>query len=295
MSSRRWSLVPFMLLAIPIGRGSAQVLPTPGSVESLREGSRFANPPMAGGTTAACPPPIVWWGTPYPGGYDPWFRPIAYPPPVVLVPGAAPYPMGHPLPGPTRGGDVQRWPESLPPRDPAPRSAVLNQQPPPSSVRRGDPEKAGRLITIGDRLFRAENLRRASERYGQALAIAPQSAAPRVRLAQLALIRGQYGEAANLFREAQAAEPGWLINAPDIQSIYGEPADFAAPLSRLETHLQVQPNDRDGWLVLGAQWYLSGRTRRAADIFLRLSDRAADPTLTAFLAASSPSAAPDQP
>ena len=40
------------------------------------------------------------------------------------------------------------------------------------------------------------------------------------------------------------AEPGWLVNAVDIQSVYGEPADFAKVIAKLETHLQKMPNDR---------------------------------------------------
>ena len=88
----------------------------------------------------------------------------------------------------------------------------------------------------------------------------PDSAAPQVRLAQIALVRGQYTEAANRLREAETAEPGWIVTAPDIQSIYGEPAEFARQLARLESHVQIHPDDRDAWLVLGAQWFLSGRT-----------------------------------
>ena len=79
-----------------------------------------------------------------------------------------------------------------------------------------------------------------------------------------------------------------LNSAPDIQSIYGEPGDFARHLARLESHLQVHPDDRDAWLVLGAEWYLSGRTARAADVFLRLYDpkRKPDIALSAFLHAT---------
>jgi cytochrome c-type biogenesis protein CcmH/NrfG len=142
------------------------------------------------------------------------------------------------------------------------------------------------LITLGDRHFRAKDLRRTTERYEQAVRADPGSAAARVRLAQVALVRGQFTEAANRLREALAAEPDWLARAPDIQDLYGEPSDFKDQVSKLERHLQVNPNDRDAWLVLGAQWFLSGRTRQAADVFLRLSDRRPDPTLAAFLDAS---------
>jgi len=143
-------------------------------------------------------------------------------------------------------------------------------------------------VTFGDRLFRAGNIHRAAERFEQAMNADQNAATPRVRLAQIALVRGQYAEAAHRYREAMTADPGWLINAPDIQSIYGEPSDFSKQIAKLEAHLQAHPNDRDAWFVLGAQWYLSGQSRKAADVFLRLTDREVDATLAAFLDASTP-------
>ncbi len=113
-------------------------------------------------------------------------------------------------------------------------------------------------MTFGDRLFRAGNLKKADERYHQALKAASNRAAPYLRLAQVALTRGNYAEAANRLREAETAEPGWLRTAADIQALYAEPADFAKQVSRLESHLQAHPDDRDAWLVLGAEWFLSG-------------------------------------
>lgn len=154
--------------------------------------------------------------------------------------------------------------------------------------KRTDPAKGGQLVTIGDRLFRVGNLKRAFERYEQAVRADPDAAAPRIRLAQVALVRGQFHEAADQVRGAVAAQPSWLAHAPDIQTIYGEPADFARQIAKLESRVLIEPNDRDAWLVLGAQLYLSGQTRRAGDIFLRLTDRKPDAALAAFLDASSP-------
>jgi hypothetical protein len=154
------------------------------------------------------------------------------------------------------------------------------------AARRRTLARAQERITLGDRLFRAGNLPRAVERYEQALRDDPDSAIPRVRLAQVALFRARYAEAAELLREAQTAQPRWLEHPPDVQVLYPEPGDFARQIARLESHLQAHPNDRDAWLVLGAQWYLSGRTHRAADVFLRLTDRKPDDTLAAFLKAS---------
>ncbi len=174
------------------------------------------------------------------------------------------------------------------------RGAVGGAMPPlnPAAIvpkaRRADPTKSAQLVTVGDRLFRAGNLKRASERYEQALRAAPDLAAPRVHLAQVALSRGDFAEAASLLRAAIAAEPGWLPKAPDIQAVYGEPKDFAKQIARLESRVQIEPGDRNAWFVLGAELFLSGRTRRAGDIFVRLSDRQGDPALAAFLSASKP-------
>jgi hypothetical protein len=156
----------------------------------------------------------------------------------------------------------------------------------------GDPVRSTQLTTLGDRLFRAGNLKKAEERYLQAMRVAPDLAAPRVRLAQVALARGHFADAATRLREAEIAEPGWIVSAPDIQSIYGEPTEFAHTLARLESYLQAHPDDRDGWLVLGAQLFLSGRTTKAADVFKRLDDpnRKSDVALAAFLDASNQAA-----
>jgi len=192
------------------------------------------------------------------------------------------------------GGFLPPFPAMMPPLPP--RRGPLLPPPPPGMVapqprailRHGDSVRAGQLITIGDRLFRAGNLKKAEERYQQATRTAPDLASPRVRLAQVALARGNYTDAAIRLREAETAEPGWIITAPDIQSIYGEPAEFSRSLARLESHLQVHPDDRDAWLVLGAQWFLTGRTAKAADVFKRLNDpnHKPDIALAAFLDAS---------
>jgi cytochrome c-type biogenesis protein CcmH/NrfG len=158
----------------------------------------------------------------------------------------------------------------------------------PASIKRSDPTRAAQLMTLGDRLFRAGNLKKAEERYQQALRVLPDQATPYLRLAQVALARGTYSVAANRLREAETAQPGWLVNATDVQAIYGEPAEFARQIARLESYVQAHPDDREAWLVLGAEWFLSGRTARAADVFQRLNDpnRKPDVALAAFLDAS---------
>ena len=215
------------------------------------------------------------------GGYGyygvPYYYPAAVyaPPPVFLVPG--PGPAGPPVP-PAMVGNP---PAVMPMPDPGPAS-------PAAPSRKNDPAKAERMVELGDHLFRVGNISRATERYQQAARADDSSATPLVRLAQIALVRGKFADAADAFRAAESAQPGWLTTARDIQALYAEPADFAKQVARLETHLQAHPDDRDAWFVLGANWYLSGRVRKAADVFLRLSDRQPDSALEAFLTASLP-------
>jgi hypothetical protein len=218
------------------------------------------------------------YGWPFYGGFGFGALPFAYVQPLLVI---APPGGGGVLAGPMP-------PAALFPARPLPAGGEV------AKPRRPDPARAAQLVTYGDRNFRAGNIHRAAERYTQAMSADPSAAAPRVRMAQVELCRGHYAEATRQYREATTAEPGWLIHAADIQAIYGEPADFARQVTRLETHLHVNPGDRDAWFVLGAQMYLSGRTRQAADIFLRLTDRKADPSLAAFLDAATP-AQPPQP
>ena len=199
---------------------------------------------------------------------------FTYVPPMLLMGPGGPIPVA-----------VDRGPVAPPP---PPGLVAPPRDKPPSRPNRKDSARAEQLVVLGDRLFRGNNIKKAEERYLQAARLDPSSAAPLVRLAQIALVRDQFAEAAHRLREAETAQPGWIITAPDVQSLYGEPDEFARHLARLESHLQVHPDDRDAWLVLGAQWYLSGRTARAADVFLRLNDprRKPDVALAAFLQAT---------
>jgi hypothetical protein len=199
---------------------------------------------------------------------------VISPAPIVLPPPAI-GPAMLPPSAPDRGVRVP-WPPPRPLSDSLPK-------PKP-----GDPTRAQQLTAFGDRLFRVGNLHRAAERYEQAIRADAHVAAPHVGLAQIAIARGQFTEAAKRFRQSLDAQPDWLINPPDVQALYGEPVDFNRTIAQIEMHLQANPNDRDAWLVLGAQWYLSGRARKAADVFLRLADRPVDPTLSAFLDAATP-------
>lgn len=209
----------------------------------------------SGEVVSYIPPPFVGYG----------FRPV------VVLPVAAPRPTFDP--GPVA---------------PLPPPGLIRPVRPVVKARQAEATRAARLLTLGDRMFRIGDWKRAEDRYQQAARLDPGAAAPRVRLAQIAIVRERYREAADRFREAETAQPGWIATARDVEAIYAEPADFAECIAKLESHLHAHPGDRDAWLVLGAQWLLSGRERQAADVFHRLDDphRRPDAVLAAFLDAT---------
>jgi tetratricopeptide (TPR) repeat protein len=225
-----------------------------------------------------------WFGWPYVGGGPGFYYPY-YSPMLMAGPGGFAAPFGAlPPPMPMRGPLLPPPPLGFGAQQPGPAPA----QPQAAKPGASDPSRSAHLIKLGDGLFRAGNLKKAEERYLQASKAETNKAAPHLRLALIALARGRYSEAAARLRDAETAEPGWVITAPDVQSIYGEPAAFQRQVGRLESYVQSHPDDRDAWLVLGAEWFLSGRTTRAADVFLRLDDphRRPDVALAAFLFAS---------
>ena len=211
-------------------------------------------------------------------GWGGWYAP----PPILMMNPIGFFPFGTMLPPPM----ALRGP-LLPPPPPGLMNPV-----PKMNAPRSDPVRAAQRVTLGDRLLRAGNVKKAEERYQQATRAAPELAAPRVRLAQIAFVRGNYTDAALRLREAETAEPGWIITAPDIQPIFGDPTEFARHIAKLESYIQSHPDDRDAWLVLGAEWFLTSRTAKAADVFERLNDprRKPDVALAAFLDASNQAA-----
>jgi hypothetical protein len=153
-----------------------------------------------------------------------------------------------------------------------------------------DPARGRQLATLGDRLLRAGNVKKAEGRYQQAMRSAPELVTPRIGLAHIAFIRGEYSRAALWLHEVAVIQPGWVKGMPDVQPMFGEPAEFARHIAKLKTYIRSHPKDRDAWFVLGAEWFLTRRTVRAADIFRGLLDPKREPevSLAAFLVACDP-------
>jgi len=75
------------------------------------------------------------------------------------------------------------------------------------AARKPDTTRATQLLTFGDRLFRVGNIKRAADRYEQSLRADPTTATVHVRLAQVALVRGQYNTAADHFARRWRSSP----------------------------------------------------------------------------------------
>ena len=170
--------------------------------------------------------------------------PFFYPPVFVMGPGMffPPMPMAMPsgplMPPPPRG-------MFQPPAD------VNAQRNCPNNA---DPARAAQLLVVGDRLLKSGNLRKAEERYTQAMRLAPDLAAPRVRLAQVAIARANYTEAASRLREAETAEPGWIITAPTSRaSMASQPNSPARSHGWNHTSRPIPKTATPGW-----SWAQSG-------------------------------------
>lgn len=143
-------------------------------------------------------------------------------------------------------------------------------------------------LARGDRFFRAKDYRRARDRFARSARFDPNSADPLVHEAQIDILQGHYEDAAERIRQALSNDGNWVFNAPDIRAMYLEPGDFDKRIADLEAHVQANPEDRDAWFALGFEKYLSGKSRQASDIFMRLTDRRGDATLFLMLQASTP-------
>ncbi len=247
-------------------------------------GDIFGPSGLGGGPGFGCGPgqggPVPGLGAVGGGGYlyygSPFFAVPALPP---VVPNAVPTPFGNNFGGGFGGMML-----------PMPRARLASGTNAANAPRRPNPARAKEYVEVGDRSFRGGNIHRAEERYQLAVKADPTSPIPRVHLAQVALVRADYAAAADQIRAAVTVAHGspWLATAPDVQTMFAEPGDYARHIAKLESHLQAHPNDRDGWFVLGAQHYFSGRTQAANDAFARLTDRRPDEALAAFLDVAKP-------
>ncbi len=247
-------------------RGQASESPSKGAATSDDSGGDPTKIPAAvapGWRWAWYRPYVIVSATPDGGTVSTVHVPYGATPTVVVI-----QPAGRPAaPAPPRG--------LIP--DPVDRRAA-------DRARRAESE----AIAMGDRMFRAGDHKRAEDRYRRAARLAPSSATPPMRLAQVAVARGRYATAAALLRDAEAAEPGWLAAAKDVMTLYRDPADHARDLDALAEFVRTNPEDRDAALVLGAQLFLIRREAQAADVFRQLDDprHKVDLALAAFLRAT---------
>lgn len=255
------------------------------------------------------PPPVIQYNPPIFFGYDGFGGVQPYSPPLI-VNGAGAYlgygysssfysgyqGYGYPPPGllgyPTPNTP---YPIGIPPQNmQAPNPAMIrnplanrpNPAPVSEKVKAKNKAKAQDALTRGDRFFQTGKTATAKERYRLALKSDPELGDARARLSVLALIKGDRREALGLIHEAVTQDPDWPKTAGNVQSMFSEPAQFHKLIADLEAEVQANPADREAQTLLGIQLYLSGRTDRAKDVFLRLNDRKPDLTLAAFMDAA---------
>ncbi len=96
--------------------------------------------------------------------------------------------------------------------------------------------------------------------------------AARVCAAHSQTALGRYETAVRLLHRAFELEPRMAYLPIDIRKAYGQPGDFAKHLEKLSSHTEAQPENADGWLLLGYYYFFSNDTERAA-MALRTAQR----------------------
>src|SRR4029079_14845610 len=102
------------------------------------------------------PAPWVW-------GWGAW-GPVPYMPPIVVVAPGGYFPAGPPIGPPIVAQGLAGAPQAPVPQVPMRLPVQTKAQP-----KRSDPTRSSQMITLGDRLFRNNSIKRAVERYEQAL------------------------------------------------------------------------------------------------------------------------------
>lgn len=131
-------------------------------------------------------------------------------------------------------------------------------------------------VTAGFRLFSAGHVASAAERFETATESASDDATPWFLLAHAKFGLGNYGAAADALKRGLAIDPDWLQLDLDLRDLYEEEADHTEQLGRLARHLQDQPLDRDGLLVLGFELAMTQRADKARPVLQQVARLEAD-------------------
>jgi hypothetical protein len=171
-------------------------------------------------------------------------------------------------------------PEPLPPPPPKPPPRPPNQPPelPHPPMPETDPQaEYARLIDLGRAAFAAGEYGRAAQRFRQAADVDPREPFAHFLLAQALFALGKYADAADAIHAGLDRQPAWPTSRFRPMELYGaNVADYAAHLRRLEDTLRRRPDDPILLFLYAYQLWFDGRREEARPFFQRAREKAAD-------------------
>lgn len=158
-------------------------------------------------------------------------------------------------------------------------------------------ERAARYVGFGDRLFKEQRIHEAMAKYRDAVAAAPDLAAPQFRLGLGYLATGRMEEAAEAFKRGMQLEPAYIFTTNfHLDELYvGVPLAKNSMLEGIARRTLNDPNNADYLFDVGIVLYLDGQIDTARKYFATARNRitgADDSHLQPFLVEAGPVAAP---
>jgi hypothetical protein len=160
-----------------------------------------------------------------------------------------------------------------------PKAARAPELPRPAQPETDPQAESARLAALGREAFAAGEYGRAAERFRQASAAAPRDPEAQFLLAQTQVALGKYDEAVAAIHVGLRLRPDWPTTAFRPVELYGDSvADLPRHLEWLEEALRQHPNDPVLLFLYAYQLWFDGRRDEARLLFQRALPLTPDPS-----------------
>lgn len=182
---------------------------------------------------------------------------------------------------------------SAPTNYPAPSAVTAPSTPPqpqtagsqaaePAAPPAPDPKLIA-AVSAGNEHFAAGRYADARRSYAEATAIDGSDGVPQLLSALTSFAEADYPNASSILRKALNDTPDLVYYPFNIKALYRDGAKFQDHLGALARHVDANPSDQDGQLLLGYMWYASGDAQNAKGAFTTLATAHADNQMYAAL------------
>jgi hypothetical protein len=175
-------------------------------------------------------------------------------------------------------------PPPIPPQE-NPKPPMPPVRPPDRPVRPPAPDldprqDLARRTDLGKEAFERGEYGRAAERFRQAADLAPNNAEPLLLLAQAHIALGNYRRAFDTIQTGLRLDPDWPKQPFKPIDLYGDNvADYAEHTQAIDDLLTAMPNDPVMLFLAGYQLWFDGRRDEAKLLLQRAAPSLPDPTL----------------